>query len=94
MTSISAGGEQQIDLAILNLEETAKGSQIMFMHKYTFSDWPQNKHSPASSARSTKWRVRGRFTHFPMLRQQFLEMIHTDCSAYCMNATSLTIRIL
>ena len=41
MTSISVGGEQQIDLVILNLEETAKGSGIMFMHKYTFPDWPQ-----------------------------------------------------
>ena len=29
-----------------------------------------------------------------MLRQQFLEMIHTDCSAYCMDAASLTIHIL
>ena len=36
MISTAVGDEQQINLAILNLEEAAKGSLIMFMHKYTF----------------------------------------------------------
>ena len=133
MISTAVGDEQQINLAILNAD----------------------KHSPASSARSTNRRVRGMLMsvgvershwqiakrlcswassearpcqqscrdglrmsallskklqkaawsclciniHFwlnplMLLRQQFLEMIHTDCSAYRMNAISLTICIL
>ena len=36
MISTAVGDEQQINLAILNLEEAAKGSLIMLMHKYTF----------------------------------------------------------
>lgn len=38
MISTAVGDEQQINLAILNLEEAAKGSLIMLMHKYTFLD--------------------------------------------------------
>lgn len=34
--STAVGDEQQINLAILNLEEAAKGSLIMLVHKYTF----------------------------------------------------------
>ena len=36
MISTAVGDGQQINLAILNLEEAAKGSLIMLMHKYTF----------------------------------------------------------
>ena len=36
MISTAVGDGQQINFAILNLEEAAKGSLIMLMHKYTF----------------------------------------------------------